>query len=256
MNTARIALVQTTLAWEDAVANREHFEAKLDTIDGADLIVLPEMFSTGFSMASEALAEPMDGPTVAWMQAQAASRDTCLCGSLIIEDGGHYYNRFLAVMPDGAITRYDKRHLFRLAGEHEHYSPGERRPTIALGPLRVFPQVCYDLRFPAFSRNNVGYDLLVYVANWPAARREHWRTLLRARAIENQCFVAGLNRVGRDGNDIDYSGDSVVFDFAGETLLDLGSHDAVGYAELDRDALAAYRETFPFWRDADAFELT
>lgn len=250
-----VTLVQTTLAWEDPVANRVHFDAILGTLSDTQLVILPEMFSTGFSMNSGALAEPMTGPTVEFLKQQARHLDACICGSLIAREGDAYFNRFLLVEPGGKIHPYDKRHLFRMSAEHEHYSAGNRRSLIRLGKFSLFPQVCYDLRFPVFSRNNLDYDLLVYVANWPAARREHWLALLRARAIENQCYVIGVNRIGSDGNGVAYSGDSLVFDWNGEVLLNLGDRDTTGQIQLDKLALDHYRARFPAWKDRDSFHI-
>ncbi len=249
-------LIQTELNWEDPAANTAHFDSYLDDIrDG--VVVLPEMFSTGFSMASEALAEPMHGPTHSWMLANARQRNLTLCGSVIIQEDGNYLNRFLWVTPDGETSVYDKRHLFRMAGEHEHYSGGDTNITLLDNGARIRPQVCYDLRFPIWSRNaGDAYDVLLFVANWPAARREQWLALLKARAIENLSYVVGLNRIGDDGNGVSYSGDSVVFGPEGETLLDLGDQDTVGTFEPDLKRLKEYRERFPAHLDADSFSVT
>ncbi|MDA0979158.1 MAG: amidohydrolase [Proteobacteria bacterium] len=250
----RVRLLQTELTWEDPAANRARFSGWLAEGGENCLQVLPEMFSTGFSMASERLAEPMDGETVGWMQNQADRLQSPLCGSVIIQDGG-YYNRFLYCEPGRPPVTYDKRHLFRMADEHTHYAPGDRCPVFEFDGLRFKPQVCYDLRFPVYARNRGDYDVLIYVANWPATRREHWITLLRARAIENLCYVVAVNRVGTDGNGISYSGDSCVVDFRGETLLDLGNREAAADIRLDKAALEEYREAFPAWQDADDFRL-
>lgn len=254
-------LVQTELHWEDPAANTSHMEHYLKRINDG-VVVLPEMFSTGFSMASEALAETMQGPTLEWMTNTAQEQQLTLCGSVIIEDGGSFFNRFLWVTPDGSVSTYDKRHLFRMASEHEHFSPGTANITVQDGAIRIRPQVCYDLRFPAWSRNKwshnkkeVSYDLLLFVANWPAARRNQWLALLRARAIENLCYVVGVNRIGIDGNQVAYSGDSVVFGPEGEELFNLGSEDTVVSFTPDLDRLASYREQFPAHLDADSFEI-
>ncbi len=251
-------LVQTSLAWENAAENRALLEKKIMPVAGG-VIILPEMFSTGFSMASERLAEPMTGETIAWMKQLAVSTGSNLCGSVIIEDGGRRFNRFLWTTPEGSLTYYDKRHLFRMADEHQHYAAGEARVLVDAGTLRLMPQVCYDLRFPAWSRNGTGpdqYDVLLYVANWPAARRAQWIALLKARAIENLCYVIGVNRIGTDGNEVAYAGDSCVFDPTGETLLDLGDQDRVGSIELDKGPLQVYRESFPAHLDADQLKLS
>lgn len=256
MSTLAVTLIQTGLSWEEPAANREHFESRLANVQTrVDLVVLPEMFSTGFSMNSSALAEDMEGPTVNWMQQMAHQLESSICGSVIIEADGHYYNRFLMVRPDDSILHYDKRHLFRMSTENENYSPGTTRQCWAIGNANVFPQVCYDLRFPVFSRNDVGFDVMIYVANWPAPRRHHWKSLLVARAVENQSYVIGLNRIGTDGNDVSYAGDSAVIDFNGETIASLDDRDENVTVSLDLTALASYRESFPAWKDADPFSL-
>ena len=251
-----LALIQTELVWQDPAANRARLEPLLAQAAGADLIVLPEMFNTGFSMESARLAEDEDGPTSLWLQQQARQLQAVVTGSLIVRAAdGRYHNRLLWARPDGSLAHYDKRHLFRMAGEHQHFSPGERQALFELNGWRIRPLICYDLRFPVWSRDAVGTDLLLYTANWPAARRAHWNRLLPARAIENQCYVAAVNRVGRDGKGLDYAGDSQVLDFQGECLLHCEAVDGVRRLSLDPRTLAAYREHFPAFRDADAFHL-
>lgn len=251
----RVGLVQTAPAWHDAGANREHFGRMIDTIeDDVDLVVLPEMFSTGFTMSSGEVAETMHGDTVAWLRDQAARRGVTIVGSVVIEDGA-YYNRLIWMPPDGRATVYDKRHLFRMAGEHEHYAAGHNRVVATLGAWRVCQSVCYDLRFPVWLRCRNDYDLMLCVANWPAARQSAWDTLLRARAVENQCYVVGVNRIGTDGNGVEYRGGSAVCDWNGDALVDGMDDPGVLTASLDLDALRAYRERFPAWRDADEFEV-
>lgn len=252
----KVALVQTTLAWQDRLANYEHFENLLEQARGADLIILPEMFTTGFSMDSESLAEPENGPTYKWLKSQAKKLDAVVTGSVIIQaaDGSHR-NRLLWARPDGEILFYDKRHLFRMAGEHKHYTPGERQVQFEVKGWRVRTLICYDLRFPVWSRDAQDTDLLLYTANWPAARRQHWNRLLPARGIENLCYVAAVNRVGTDGKGFAYSGDSQVLDFQGESLLSAGEADGVFTAVLSSADLAAYRTRFPANLDADTFEL-
>jgi omega-amidase len=260
--TLKISLVQTILAWEDPAANRQLLTTQMAGLDATDLVILPEMFSTGFSMASAHLAETMTGPTVRWMREQAASLDAVVCGSLIISDDGHYYNRFIWMPADGDVQCYDKKHLFRMSTEHEHYSPGAQRCVVSLLGFRICLQVCYDLRFPVWSRNQHfdklqlhDYDMLLYVANWPATRRQHWRSLLQARAIENQSYVVGVNRLGSDGKGINYAGDSLLFDFNGEPLADLLDRPGCPTLSVDLQPLRTYREAFPAWRDADGFDL-
>ncbi|MDA7085386.1 amidohydrolase [Pseudomonas sp. SA3-5] len=251
-----LALIQTELAWQDPAANRRHFQALLEQARGADLIVLPEMFSTGFSMDSAALAEPENGPTSQWLLEQAARLQAVICGSLITQAAdGSYRNRLLWARPDGSLAHYDKRHLFRMAGEHKHYAAGEEQVLLELKGWRIRPLICYDLRFPVWSRDPHATDLLLYTANWPAARRQHWNRLLPARAIENLCYVAAVNRIGQDGKGHAYSGDSQVLDFQGETLLDAVAADGVFRLSLKAAELAAYRERFPAYRDADGFSL-
>jgi omega-amidase len=251
-----LALIQTTLVWHDPAANREHFQALLEQARGADLVILPEMFSTGFSMESAALAESEDGPTSSWLREQAQRIDAVVCGSLIIQAAdGSYRNRLLWARPDGTLAHYDKRHLFRMAGEHKHYSAGDVQVLLELKGWRVRPLICYDLRFPVWSRDAGGTDLLLYTANWPGARRLHWNRLLPARAIENLCYVAAVNRVGEDGKGHGYTGDSQVLDFQGEALLTAGDGDGVFRARLSSEALAAYRERFPAYLDADVFTM-
>lgn len=256
MTSLDITLVQTSLAWEAPADNRRHFDEILQDAGTTDLVVLPEMFSTGFSMASSRLAEPANGETAQWLLAHAARLDAVVCGSVITEDGRRYLNRLLWAQPDGNIRHYDKRHLFRMSTENENYSAGQDRLVFTLRDFRILPQICYDLRFPVFARNRNDYDLMLNVANWPAARRHHWQSLLTARAIENQVYVVGLNRVGTDGNQVAYAGDSAVIDFSGDRLLDLGDRDATESLTLDLCELTRYRDDFPAWRDADDFSMT
>lgn len=252
----KLALVQTTLVWHDAKANRERFDALLESARGADVVILPEMFTTGFSMESEALAEAEEGETYAWLRAQAAKLDAVVCGSVIIRTAeGSHRNRLLWARPDGEVQHYDKRHLFRMAGEHQHYTPGEQQVLLEWKGWRIRPLVCYDLRFPVWSRDARDTDLLLYTANWPAARRQHWNRLLPARAIENLCYVGAVNRVGEDGKGHAYSGDSQVLDFQGDNLLAAGDADGVFQIALSAADLAAYRERFPAYLDADQFDI-
>lgn len=256
MSTLTLTLIQADLAWHDAAANRQAFDKVLSSLDGpGDLIVLPEMFPTGFTMDAEAQAEPMGGPTVTWMQASARATGAAICGSVIIEEDGAFRNRFLFVTPDGELRHYDKRHLFGLAGEDEHYQAGNDRIVFTYRGFRICPQICYDLRFPVWSRSRGDYDLLIYVANWPSRRHLAWQTLIRARAIENQAFVAAVNRCGTDGNDLPYLGGSAVLDFLGEDVVDLGDQAGHATVTIDLDDCRAFRDRFPFQRDADEFHL-
>jgi predicted amidohydrolase len=251
-----VTQVQSSLFWQDPEANRAHFEDVLnDLTDSTDLVVLPEMFSTGFTMSPETLAEEFDGPTITWMREQAQQRGIALCGSVVIAGQGRYYNRFVWTTPAGDQIFYDKRHLFRMANEHEHYEAGTDRVVVDYLGWRILLQVCYDLRFPVFSRNCDDYDLAIYVANWPAARQHPWRILLQARAIENLCYVSGVNRVGVDGNGVKHSGDSMLIDFKGEAIIDRPAYEP--YCEtrtLSLQKLLDFRRKFPAWRDADKFQ--
>lgn len=268
MDDLRVSLVQGDTVWQDPEANRRKYGELIAPLAGAtDLVLLPETFTSGFSNEVQG-AEGMEGPTVAWIREQAERLGAVVCGSVQIRDlradgSEGVFNRLLWATPEGALRQYDKRHLFRMAKEHERYAGGRQRLTVALKDWRVCPLVCYDLRFPVFIRNRFDneaagrfdYDLLVFVANWPSARRYAWQTLLRARAIENLCCVAAVNRAGRDGNDIDYSGDSVALDELGMPILELGTGEQVATATFSAAALARHRERFPAQLDADAFEL-
>lgn len=260
MNAAeqiRVSLVQTELVWENPAANRSALGQKLKALHGlTDLVILPEMFTTGFSLESAKLAETMDGESIAWMRNQAAEINGVVTGSLIIKEDGKYFNRMVWMPPDGHCSTYDKRHLFRMANEHHYFDAGCERVRVELKGWTVRLQVCYDLRFPVFSRNTSDhpYDLLIYVANWPAARAHPWSTLLLARAIENQCYVAGVNRVGKDGKGIVYSGNSALVDFKGEVMSHLlPFQNDVETQTLSRSELNAFREKFPVGLDADDF---
>lgn len=248
------------LHWEDPASNRAMFAEKLhDLRETTDLVVLPEMFTTGFSMRGHGVAEPMEGPTVKWMRDQARALDAAIYGSAVITEGGACYNRGLFVKPDGTVTTYDKRHLFAMAGEHEHYAAGKKRVIAEWRGCRILLQVCYDLRFPVFARNRGDYDLALYVANWPEARRAHWDKLLMARAIENQAFTVGVNRVGMDGKGVHYTGGTTAVGPLGDAQPgDVPVEDgkeSVTTVYLDRDALEIIRRKFPFAQDADRFEL-
>lgn len=257
MRDLKVTLVQSMLHWEDATANRRMFGEKLVAVAGTtDLIVLPEMFTTGFTMRSKELAETMDGPTVTWMREHARLTGAAIYGSVIIADGGKYFNRGLFVKADGEVTSYDKRHLFRMAEEKDNYSRGTKRVIAELKGWRILLQVCYDLRFPVFSRNRKDYDAILYSACWPEVRRFPWSQLLIARAIENQCYVAGVNRVGMDGKGLHYTGDSVAIDPRGSCLDAVPpSEEGVVTTSFSREALDDFRGKFPVGMDADEFEL-
>ena len=263
--TLTVTLFQSELAWENKQANLDHFAKRMEQVSRSDLFVLPEMFSTGFSMRSSLLAETMDGQSVTWMQSKAAEKNTTICGSLIIQDGDQFFNRFVWAKVDGSLQFYDKKHLFRMSEEHQNYAPGKVRQIFQLKDFNICPQVCYDLRFPVFSRNTTDfqedessqpYDLLLYVANWPAARYTHWRALLQARAIENQAYVVGVNRIGIDGNNTSYRGDSCAINYQGEFLGDMAEIAGEETIELEKAPLETYRVAFPAWKDGDQFSLT
>lgn len=257
MDKLRISLLQADLAWEDPAANLALFDRELAPLAGqTDLVILPEMFTTGFSMRPQALAEPPGGPAQQWMAGWAARLDAAITGSLIIAENGRYYNRLVWMFPDGQSLSYDKRHCFTLAGEHEHYTPGAGRLLVEYRGWRILPLICYDLRFPVWSRNDLDYHLLIYVANFPDRRGHAWRSLLTARAIENQCYLAAVNRVGADGGGIYHAGDSSVIDYAGE-LLHRASHlPATFTTTLDPAPLLDFRRRFNFLADRDNFCLT
>jgi predicted amidohydrolase len=263
MQDLTVALVQGATRWHDAAANRAYYGELVRRAKGADLIVLPETFLSGFTNETLGNAEAMNGQGVAWLRELAAELGATLTGSLVIREGEINYNRLLWVSPDGSLQYYDKRHLFRMANEHHRYGGGSERLIVELKGWRILPQVCYDLRFPVWLRNTrleeaaggMDYDLSIFVANWPAPRRHPWRTLLRARAIENLSYVIGVNRVGVDGNDLPYAGDSAVIDSVGEPLVELGPQEQVVTVTLDPKPLLAHRERFPAWMDADEFQL-
>ncbi len=257
MEKLSLLLVQTDIVWEDKQANL----AKLSSLINkrrkhADMIILPEMFSTGFSMAPAALAEGMSGSTTQWMLEQAIIADSLVAGSIIIEEDGKYYNRFLAYSPDGLVAKYDKRHLFRMAGEENQYQPGGQRVVFEWRGWRVLALVCYDIRFPVWSRNRDDYDLVVYVANWPEPRRDVWLTLLKARALENQTFVAGVNRTGLDGNGLKYVGDSMLISPKGKLIGQMNDNE-IGLIETDisLNELQLFRQKFPVHLDKDDFSI-
>lgn len=252
----RLALLQTDLSWQAPAQNRSHLEERLEELAGqADLILLPEMFTTGFSMDTS-VAEVHNTDTCRWLLMAADRIGACIVGSVMTRDGGRYYNRCYVARPGQPLIWYDKRHLFRMAEEHMHYTPGTDRLVFEYKGWRICPLVCYDLRFPVFSRNTpVSYDLLLYTASWPTRRALVWNSLLPARAIENIAYCAGVNRIGTDGNGHPYQGDSQALNFDGSSLVHLGSENKTGLVTLSLEALADFRRAFPAWQDADAFEM-
>lgn len=253
----KIALIQSDLVWENPKRNRKNFSEKIETISAnVDVIVLPEMFSTGFTMNAQVVAETMDGKTVSWMQKQALKTGAAIIGSLIILENNNYYNRLLFVEPSGKITTYDKRHTFTLAGEDKVYAAGNNKVIIDYKGWKICPLICYDLRFPVWARNVENYDILMYVANWPKPRAYAWETLLKARAIENMSYVIGVNRVGLDDAQNEYSGNSAVYDVLGTSITNIKlSKEQVEVVTLDKSHIEFYRNKLKFLDDKDAFNL-
>ena len=258
MSTLKITLIQTHLFWEDKGANLALLEQKIVNLEEpTEIVILPEMFTTGFSMQPTLHAETMEGPSVQWMRRIAKAQKIILTGSLIIEENGHYYNRLIWMLPNGELGYYDKRHLFAFAGEDQHYTAGNKRLIASVKGWKINLQICYDLRFPTWARQAAPneYDVLMYVANWPEKRSHAWKTLLVARAIENQAFVVGVNRVGLDGKNIAHSGNSMVVGPLGEVLYHSADQESVFQITLQRDELEQARTQFPFWKDADFFTI-
>ena len=259
MQNLKITIIQSNLVWENIDKNLEQFSEKIISIsEPTDLIVLPEMFTTGFTMQPEKLSESMNGKAVAWMKEQALKKNCVITGSFVCEENGNYYNRLVWMKADGSYSTYDKRHLFTMANEDKHYAAGTKKIVEEIKGWRICPLICYDLRFPVWARNtnNNRYDLLLYVANWPERRNHPWKTLLLARSIENQCYVAGVNRVGNDGNEIYHSGDSAVINFKGELITKLHAHDeGIETITLSYTDLEEFRKQFPVLDDADEFNI-
>ena len=277
MSTLTITTIQSNLIWEEKSANLRLLEQKIAGIEEkTEIVVLPEMFNTGFSMRPEALAETMDGETVEWMKRVSRENGIVLTGSLMIEEAGNYYNRLVWMLPNGQYGHYDKRHLFAFGEEDKHYSPGNKRLIASVKGWKINLQVCYDLRFPVWARQAPShelrsfplqgtpkgeefsapeYDLLIYVANWPERRSHAWKTLLCARAIENQCYVVGVNRVGSDGKNVYHSGNSLVIDPLGQVLYHMADEEDVNTITLQKEMLEDVRSKFPFWKDADKFNM-
>ncbi len=254
----RVTLAQQTLAWEDPATNLNHFSEALNGLaHQTDVVILPEMFTTGFSMDAEKLAEPMEGKTMSWMAKMAAELNAAVTGSFICKAAGHFYNRLIWMCPDGSFQHYDKRHLFAYAGEHKIYDRGEQRLIVEYKGWRICPMICYDLRFPVWARYipEQPYDLLIYTANWPEKRRTHWQQLLMARAIENQAFVIGVNRVGEDGKGFVYAGDSAVIDPLGEPLYRVAHQTVTHTSTIDLVQVNTVRDRFRFLDDGDTFSL-
>jgi omega-amidase len=251
----KVTVIQTDILWEDKSANFEHLLGLISPVfNNTDIIVLPEMFNTGFSMHPVRLSESTDGETIEWMKLVAARGNFGVCGSYIVKENGNFYNRWTFVSPDDEVWCYDKRHLFRMGGEDQLFSAGKSRLVFSFRGVKISPYICYDLRFPVWSRNREKYDLIIYSANWPESRREVWTTLIHARAIENQCYVVGSNRTGTDGNGIRYCGDSIIVNPKGETLASaLKGEECLVTGEILMDELSEFRKKFPVLNDADDF---
>jgi omega-amidase len=274
VSSLKFTIIQTDLTWEDKGANLETLSKKIMSIDEpTEIIVLPEMFTTGFSMQPSLFAESMEGPTIQWMRRLSELKKSIITGSIIIEENGKYYNRLIWMLPNGQFGYYDKRHLFAFAGEDAFYSEGNKRLIASVKGWKINLQVCFDLRFPVWARqqltpstvhgtlandvavSNLEYDVLLYVANWPEKRNHAWKTLLTARAIENQCFTIGVNRVGMDGKNIMHSGDSMVISPLGDVLYHCAYEEDIFHITLQKDELTKNREQFPFWKNADIFNI-
>ena len=252
----KVALIQSPLVWENPLSNRNYFEEKINSIaDSVDLIVLPEMFSTGFTMNPAEVFETMEGKTILWLQSLAKAKNSAITGSLVIKENGNFYNRLLFVFPSGDIQFYDKRHLFTLAGEDKTYTPGRKKLIVEYKGFKICLLICYDLRFPVFSRNAEDYDVLLYVANWPKQRINAWDSLLKARAIENMSYTIGVNRVGTDNNFLEYNGHSQIIDFSGNYLLEPQIDEEIYCTTLHKSNLLEFREKFGFLNDRDMFTV-
>lgn len=252
----KIALLQSSLFWENPKANRNHFEEKINALaEKVDLIVLPEMFSTGFTMNPEAVFETMEGETIQWMQSLAKAKNSAITGSLVIKENENFHNRLLFVFPSGEMQIYDKRHLFTLAGEDKVYTSGNQKLIVEYLGWKICPLICYDLRFPVFARNVENYDVLIYVANWPKSRIQAWDILLKARSVENLCYTVGVNRVGLDNNNLEYDGHSQMVDFLGNYALKPQENEGVFIVELNKQKLVETRKKLGFLNDRDSFEL-
>lgn len=251
-----ISLIQAPLFWENPIANRNYFEQKINGLDfQTDLVILPEMFTSGFTMHPKSVAETFHGETIQWLQSLASKNQLAITGSLVIEEKGNYYNRMVFVFPNGDIASYDKRHLFTLAGENLVYNSGKSKTIVTYKGWEICLQICYDLRFPVFVRNVESYDLLIYVANWPKPRINAWDILLKARAVENLCYVVGVNRIGEDGNQHLYVGHSQVIDELGNFIVEPSENEEIFTALLDKNKMLETRSKLNFLNDQDTFKL-
>lgn len=255
-NSLAVAILQLDLVWEDPEANRQKIESMITGITDADIIILPEMFTSGFTMNASSVAETMDGITIAWLKQLASEKQVAITGSLVISENGNYYNRLVFVEPNGNLTHYDKRHTFTLAGEHKVYTAGTDQVIVNYKDWKICTLICYDLRFPVWARNTSDYDLLLYVANWPKVRVSAWDALLQARAIENMSYCIGVNRVGLDGNNYEYTGHSAAYDVLGYRIDSIPHEkEAVEVITLQKEHITKYREKLGFLKDRDKFNL-
>jgi len=257
MSDLKISLIQSDIFWEQPQKNRIQFKDKIQILtDKTDLIIFPEMFSTGFTMNVQKFAETMQGATVAWLVEMASVASADVIGSVIIKEDRNYFNRLIWAKPDGQVIHYDKRHLFQMAGEDKYFSPGSERLIVELNGWKILPLICYDLRFPVWARNRQNeFDMILYIANWPQRRIAHWNLLLQARAVENQCYVAGVNRIGKDGNGINHTGESAVVDYLGSPLSTVTHKETTETIKLSYSSLNHYRNKFPVWKDTDDFRI-
>lgn len=252
----KIALIQSQLSWENPIVNRNYFEEKINAItEKVDLIVLPEMFSTGFTMNPTDVAETMQGETILLLQSLAKSKNSAITGSIIIKENNNFYNRLVFVFPSGEMQFYDKRHLFTLAGEDKVYTKGKQKLIVDYLGWKICPLICYDLRFPVFARNAEDYDVLIYVANWPKTRINAWDILLQARSVENMCYTIGVNRIGTDNSGYEYTGHSQVVDYLGNYVLEPQKSEGVFIVELNKEKMIETRKKLDFLNDKDSFEL-
>jgi omega-amidase len=253
----KITIVQPDIIWENRSANLKKIESLLHPVSGkTDLVILPEMFTTGFSMNTGNLAEEINAGTLAWMRSMSLERQFAICGSYIVDENHSFFNRFVFVTPDQKTYSYDKRHLFSIGGENDSYKPGKKRLVFTYNDVRISAIICYDLRFPVWIRNRNDYDLLICVSNWPDSRREVWNTLLKARAVENQCYVAGVNRVGSDNEENNYAGESVILDPRGRKIAEIKEYEeGIATGEISIPELISFRKNFPVWKDADDFGI-
>ena len=252
----KIALLQTALSWENPIKNRDLLQYKINAISQyVDLFVLPEMFTSGFTMNPKNVAETMQGETILWLKEIAKTKNCAITGSLVIEENGNYFNRLVFVLPNGEVQHYDKRHLFTLAGEDKVYTSGNNKLIVEYKGFKICPLICYDLRFPVFSRNVEAYDVLIYVANWPKPRVNAWDILLKARAVENMCYVVGVNRIGMDNYNHEYIGHSQAIDYLGSHILEPQETDEVFIIELNKEKMLETRNKLAFLNDKDMFKL-